>query len=182
MFWKLVGGAVAGASLIAATPVAAPLAIGLGALTGAMIGAVSGDLDELKEMEGGKYWELLQEFEKATDQIANKDQYFDLLLAMVAIGSACGAADGQFDELEKTEIEEFLKQINDQDIPETVKAKMTQLVDSPPSIDEAFDLVDKIDLKTNELFKVIFELIIFADGVEHSGEIEFRKRWRSLNQ
>ena len=182
MFWKLVGGAVAGASLIAASPVAAPLAIGLGALTGAMVGGVVSDLSLLKEMEGGKYWKLLQEFAKATEQITNKDQYFDLLLAVIAVGSACGAADGDFDEVEKAEIGEFLKQINDQDIPEEVKAKMTLLVDNPPSIDEAFDLVEKVNLKTNELFKEIFELIIFADGVEHSGEIEFRRRWRSLNQ
>lgn len=201
-FWKVMGGAAAGV----ATVVALPIAGGVGAITAtgaAVASAVGGavglaasymdDSEQQAEHKGEQRGEAkttakyTQSFEKLKEGLRaeinkrhSNENYFDLIVAMHAVGMACAACDGDVSQEERRDIEEFIGGLAMQKLPDHVQAKLTELATNPPSLSTAFELVKQYGTDATDLFDEVIELVIRSDGHVAPQEERFRAQWAIL--
>jgi len=200
-FWKVLGGVAAGVAVVVALPVAGPIgaitAIGAGiaGTTGAVVGGVASAMDDSEEQAEQKGYE--QGYEQGTGESAIKirkltaaileagkrvkesDNYFNLIIAMTAVGLSCANCDGEVSPEEETEILEFISGASSSGLPSHVTEKLNELAANPPNINTAFYLANKVGLNTLELFDEIIDVVMDADGYTHSQEIAFKQAWNN---
>lgn len=197
-FWKVLGGAAAGVACVVALPVAGPV----GAITaagaaiagtvGAAAGGVASAVDDSEEQaekrgarrEAAKYDKKFEKFalafEKAELMLKQSDDYFNLIIAMEAVGLSCAACDGEISPEERQEIDEFVAGIASGELPEHVKSNIQEIADSPPNVRTAFELAKKVGLDSYDLFNEIIEIVMHADGHIHENEEAFQQAWNEL--
>lgn len=205
--WKILGGAVIGVGAVAAAPFTGggSLLGGatlLGSLSGAgavaaAVGAVgagagaymSKEEEEEKKKKDKELAKLAIKAEKMEtglnellSEFKNQQQYFDLVIAMTAVGMACANADGEIAEEERTYINEFVSGVSAANLPEQVKDKIHSLYENPPRLRQAFDLVLEVKAKSFSVFDQIIDITIDADGHVHEKEIEFKNDWEHLKR
>ncbi len=197
-FWKVLGGAAVGVVCVVALPVAGPVgavtalgaavAAGTGAAAGGIASAVD-DSEEQAERRGErratarfdrKYEKLASAFEDAEKRLEETDDYFNLLIAMEAVGLACAACDGEIAPEERLEIDEFIAGITSSELPSHVKDKIEDIAKNPPSVTTAFELAKRVGLDSYELFDEIIEVVMHADGRIHQDEKSFQNAWNEL--
>jgi len=197
-FWKVLGGAAAGVAVVVALPVAGPVGAitAIGAAVAAGVGAAAGgvaealdDSEEQAENRGKrkatasydkKYEKLISAFEDAENRLNKTDDYFNLIIAMEAVGLACAACDGEISVEERLEIDEFVAGVTSSDFPPHIKDKVEDIAQNPPNLNTAFELVGKLNLESYDLFDEIIELVMHADGKIHQKEKEFQQAWNEL--
>lgn len=197
-FWKVLGGAAAGVACIVALPVAGPIgavtalgaavAAGTGAAAGGIAAAVD-DSDHIAEKRGKekaaaaydqKYSKLATAFEDVEKRLNETSDYFDLIIAMEAVGIACAACDGEISPEERQEIDEFIAGVSSSELPSHVKDKIQEIAMNPPSVTTAFELSKRVGLDSYGLFDEIIEVVMHADGRIHKDEKAFRSAWNEL--
>ncbi len=197
-FWKVLGGAAAGVACVVALPVAGPvgaitaagaaIAGGVGAAAGGVASAMD-DSEEQAERRGAqreaakydrKYEKLASAFEEAESRISETEDYFNLLIAMEAVGLACAACDGEIAPEERLEIDEFIAGVASSDLPSYIKSKIEEMAVNPPNIKTAFELSKKVGLDSFDLFEEIIEVVMHADGHIHKKEKAFQQAWNEL--
>jgi len=200
-FWKVLGGVAAGVAVVVALPVAGPVgaitAIGAGiaGTTGAVAGGVAAAMDDSEEKAEAKGYErgyetgtadsalkikrLTATIASIESQLRAHDAYFNLIIAMTAVGLSCAACDGDVSEEESTEIYEFISGAAASGLPSSVMKQLNELAENPPNINTAFFLASKVGLNSYELFDEIIEVVIDADGYTHSNETTFRQAWNT---
>lgn len=197
-FWKVLGGAAAGVACVVALPIAGPVgavtaigaavAAGTGAAAGGIASAVD-DSEEQAERRGEKkataryeqkYDKLASAFEDAKKRLDETDDYFNLLIAMEAVGLACAACDGEVAPEERQEIDEFIAGVASSELPSHVKEKIEDIANNPPSVTTAFELAKRVGLDSYELFDEIIEVVMHADGRIHQDEKAFQNAWNEL--
>jgi len=210
--WKIIGGAVIGVGAIAAAPVtgggslfgAASLltslagagtvaaAVGAGAV-GAGIGAklsMDEENEENEKKENEKELAKLklqaEKFETELNKIVgtfnDQQQYFNLVIAMTAVGMACANADREIADEERQYIEEFVSGVSSSSLPQNVKEKIESLYQKPPRMRQAFDLVLEVGSEEFGVYDEIIDITIAADGKTHEDEIQFKKDWEQLKR
>ncbi|PVZ70396.1 hypothetical protein [Pelagibaculum spongiae] len=197
-FWKVLGGAAAGVACIVALPVAGPIGAvtAAGAAIAGTLGATAGgiaeamdDSEEEAEKRGEeraaaeydkKYEKLLVAFEDAKSRIKDTEGYFNLIIAMEAVGLACANCDGEISENERLEIDTFIAGSVAGNLPENIKKKIQSIADNPPNITTAFHYASKVGLNSTELFEDIIEIVMEADGYRASEEEKFKSQWNQL--
>lgn len=201
-FWKVLGGAAAGVAAVVALPVAGPIGAvtAVGALVAGSIGAAAGgvaeaydDSEEKAEEKGKrkgekeaaakyekKYKKLRKVFEHAQEQMKVTSDYFNLVLAMEAVGMACAACDGEVSEEERKDINEFISGISSGNFPKDIKQKIENIANNPPNIKTAFEMANKVGLDSFELFNEIIEVVMHSDGYIHENEKAFQQAWNEL--
>ena len=197
-FWKVLGGAAAGVACIVALPVAGPVgavtalgaavAAGTGAAAGGLAAAVD-DSEEVAENRGKqkaavvyerKYSKLASAFEDVEKRLNETSDYFDLIIAMEAVGIACAACDGEISPEERTEIDEFIAGVSSSELPSHIKNKIQDIAKNPPNVITAFELAKQLGLDSYVLFDEIIEVVMHADGRIHKDEKAFRSAWNEL--
>lgn len=197
-FWKVLGGAAAGIACVVALPIAGPVgavtAIGaaVAACTGAAAGGIASAIDDSEEQAerrgerkasarfDQKYNNLASAFEEAEKRLDETSDYFNLLIAMEAVGLACAACDGEISPEERQEIDEFIAGVSSSELPSYVKEKIEDIANNPPSVTTAFELAKRVGLDSYELFDEIIEVVIHADGRIHQDEKAFQNAWNEL--
>lgn len=197
-FWKVLGGAAAGVAAVVALPIAGPVGAitGIGAAIAAGVGATAGgvasvldDTEERAEKRGEeraaaqyerKYEKLATAFEETEKQIRETSKYFDLLIAMAAVGFACAACDGEIAPEERLDIDEFVAGVSSSKLPSHIKEKIDEIAKNPPNIKTAFELAQKVGLDSYDLFDEIIHVVIHADGRIHEQEKIFQQAWYEL--
>ena len=207
--WKIIGGAVIGVGAVAAAPftgggsllggatllsslagagtvAAAVGATAAGAATGAYMSKEEEKELKKKDEELAKLRVKAEKFESELHNMLNsfndQQQYFNLIIAMTAVGMACANADGEITKEEKEAIEEFISGISKIGLPQIVKDKVNSLYENPPRLKQAFDLVLTVNDKSFSIFDQIIDITIDADGRVDKKEIEFKTDWEQLKR
>lgn len=206
-FWKVLGGAAIGVGAIAAAPFTgggsllgaatlagslagtATVAAAVGAgVAGAAVGAsFDGDDDAEKRGEDkatakyeAKYNKIESAFKDAEKRLNDTDDYFNLLIAMEAVGLACAACDGEVSEEERVEIDEFISGVMSSSLPTHIKTKIDGIANNPPNITTAYEYASKVSPESMGLFEEIIDVVMHADDYVHENEKAFLEAWRKL--
>lgn len=208
-FWKIAAGAAIGIGAIAAAPFtgggsiigAATLAsslAGAGTIAAATAAGVAGAgagyamskaddkrADEHRN-EGRKEAEediktLQNALNEYQSKLSSSKQYFDLLIALSAVGFATANCDGEICEKERLQIADFVTGVATSNLPDEVKSIIKTFEVSPPSLSQAFELANKLPDYPNDLFEEVINVVMHADGVVHASEERFKRQWLALS-
>jgi hypothetical protein len=109
-------------------------------------------------------------------------RYFELVVALTAIGMACAACDGEVSHQERSDIEEFIGGTSVAALPADVRAKLDFLAQNPPNLATAFELVKQYRPDSMDLFDEVIRFVICSDGRISTDEVHFRTEWEILKQ
>lgn len=198
-FWKVLGGAAGAIACVVALPIAGPVGAitAVGAAVAGGIGAAAGGIasvgedDEITSAEQrgeakakaeyeAKYTKLYEAFKEAELRIKAREDYFNLIIAMEAVGVSCAACDGHISDEERIQIDEFIAGVTASELPQDVKDKIKQIADNPPNIKTAFELAKKTEPSSYALFDEVIQLVMYADGYLHEKEKVFMQTWQYL--
>ena len=182
-FWKVLGGVAAGVGAVVALPVAGPIgavtAVGaaVGAVTGGFAGAAASAIDEEKRNDARRSGErratakyekkvekLVSALGEAEEKLHDDKSYFQLLIALFAVGMATANADGDVSDEEMADLDEFVAGIGHSNLPPQVKGAITRLKNSPPNFTTAMKHVSKLENVHLSLFESVIELVSASDG------------------
>lgn len=208
-FWKIAAGAAIGIGAIAAAPFtgggsiigAATLAgslAGAGTIAAATAAGVAGAgagyamskaddqrADEHRNegrMEAEEDIKGLQNtINEYQSTLSSSRQFFDLLIALSAVGFATANCDGEICEEERLEIGDFVSGVAASNLPDEVKSTIKAFEVTPPSLSQAFDLASKLPNYPNDLFEEVIDVVMHADGIVHASEERFKRQWQALN-
>lgn len=183
------GSLLAGASLAASLAGAATVATAVGAgAVGAVVGAAMSDSDREKGRREGertatakyqlKMDQLLGEFERAKRTMTDDKAYYELLVAMYAVGIATAKADGVISEEELADLEQLTAGIATSNLPSHVKDSFNLLRANPPNFNTAMEYVKKLNGVNIKLFENVIEVISYSDGVQTPQEIALLEAFR----
>ncbi|MDN3616669.1 hypothetical protein ACFFUS_09730 [Vibrio gallaecicus] len=186
---SLLGAATLAGSLAGGATVAA--AVGAG-VAGAAVGA-SMDGEEAAEKRGAdeairkteaeydlKYQKISAAFKDAEARLNDVDDYFNLIIAMEAVGLSCAACDGEIADEERAEIDEFINGIMGSALPAHIKSKIDGIANNPPNITTAFEYASKVSPESMGLFEEIIDVVMHADNHIHENETAFLEAWKKL--
>ena len=196
-FWKVLGGVAAGVGVVVALPVAGPIgavtAVGaaVGAVTGGIAGAATSAIDEGQREDArqsgeriatAKYDKRVEKLssglKKAEEQLHDAKSYFQLLIALFAVGMATANADGDISEEEMADLDEFVAGIGHSNLPPHVKGAITRLSNSPPNFATAMKHVSKLENVNLSLFESVIEVISASDGKVSEQELALLSAFR----
>jgi tellurite resistance protein len=182
-FWKVLGGVAAGVGVMVALPVAGPIgavtAIGsaVGAGLGGLAGAAASAIDENEKSDArrsgeqaatAKYEKKVQKLvtalQEAEAKLHDDKSYFQLLIALFAVGMATASADGHVSDEELADLEEFTAGISHSSLPPHVKGMITRMKNNPPNLNTAMKHVSKLENVDLSLFEAVIEVISASDG------------------
>lgn len=189
---SLFGAASLAASLAGAGGIAAAAGTGA-AVAGGVAGKMMSDKEEANienaKKEGAakvevkykkKVEKLVKNLQEVTKKLNSEKQYFNYLIAMVAVGMATARADGEVTQDEIDDLEDFVAGINKSQLPEAVKNIITNLKENPPTFNTAMAYINRISGDINyKLFETVIELVAASDGYVSKEEeallVAFRK-------
>lgn len=182
-FWKVLGGVAAGVGAVVALPVAGPIGAvtlagaAIGATVGGLAGAAASAADEEEKRScrlageseatakyAKKIEKLLDALKDAESRLHDDQSYFQLLIALFAVGMATASADGTISEEEMADLEEFTAGVGHSNLPPHVKGMITRLKNNPPNFNTAMEHVKKLDIEDFSLFESVIEVISASDG------------------
>jgi tellurite resistance protein len=197
-YWKILGGVAAGVGVVVALPIAGPIGAvtALGAVIAGTVGAAAGAVvaysdDEDKESarkQGEQKATAKQEKEaeklkvalqEASNRLKDDHSYFQLLIALFAVGMATANADGEVSEEELADLESFTTGIAHSNLPPHIKEEIAKLRDNPPSSNTAMEYVKKLDNPDMKLFESVITLISESDGKTTEEETAFLAAFRA---
>lgn len=196
-FFKIMAGVGAGVAAVVCLPVAGPIGAvtlagaALGGTAGGALGALSASRDKKKtdaartvgRQEAAaefvvKGRRMVAALKKAEERLKDDKDYFNLLIAMTAIGIATANADGKISNDELIEIDEFCAGVGHSKLPPHVKGAITRLRNSPPTFNTAMRYVEKIDKRSWSLFEEVIKVVIAADGKTDKREAALLEAWK----
>lgn len=174
-FWKVLGGVAAGVGTVAALPAAGPILAGaaIAGAAGAAASAVYGEEKSEARRSGErtatakyekKVQKLLAKLKEAEPILQDDKSYFQLLIALFAVGMATASADGDISDEERVDLEEFTAGIGHSHLPPHVKGMITSLKNNPPNFNTAVNHVSKLENVDLSLFESVIEVISASDG------------------
>ncbi len=182
-FWKVLGGVAAGVGAVVLLPVAGPIgavtAVGaaVGAGLGGLAGAAASAIDEEEKSDArrsgervatAKYEKKVQKLvaalQEAEEKLHDDKSYFQLLIALFAVGMATANADGDISDEEMADLEEFTAGIGHSNLPPHVKGAITRLKNNPPNLKTAMTHVSKLENIDLSLFESVIEVVSASDG------------------
>lgn len=183
-FFKVLGGVLAGIGAFVALPIAGPIGAVtmLGAVVGGSLGGVAGAIasakDENEKVVARKEGEATAttryalEVEKLknaimeySSRLKDNQAYFELIVALFAVGLAAANADGKITSEEVEELNEFVAGIAHSNLPPNVKNNIQKLRDNPPSFGTAVQLVKKLKGQVDlGMFESVIRIVAMADG------------------
>ena len=191
-YWKIIGGAAAGVGAIACLPVfgAVGAITAVGAAVGAAVGGLGGaavassdEEEKATAYEKGeqtataKYerevTKLRDALRTAKNQLNGDKTYFQLLLALFAVGMATLKYTGNTSAEKIHDLEEFVGGISHAGLPKHIKQELEKLKINPPSFNTAMEHVKKLDNPDMSLFESVISLMSESDGKAMNARWEF---------
>jgi hypothetical protein len=180
---SLFGPATLAASLTGAAGIATATGAGA-AVAGGVAGKIIYDMDEEEKKSvyragertatanyDKKVEKLLEALSEAKNKLDGDKSYFQLLIALFAVGMATANADGKISEEELLELEEFTAGIAHSNLPPNVKGIITKLKNNPPTFNTAMNHVKKLGNNVDlNLFESVIAVISASDGYEKGGK------------
>ncbi len=116
------------------------------------------------------------------ESLKDVEAHYQLVIALTAIGMAAASADGSIDACETGELDEYISGVASAKLPAKVKARILYLHNHPPTFEEAFAEVGKLNKEGLPLdaFRQLIVGVIEADGKIEEGEKIFLKKWDDM--
>ena len=107
-----------------------------------------------------------KEFKNAVDNNSKQDfeQNAQLAIALFAVGFAASSVDGNMSKDEMRELGQFIKSLQSEKLPAAVFQKVQKYKSHPPTLQEAFEEINRLAVPDYKLFRNLICLIINADG------------------
>ncbi len=136
---------------------------------------IKADFAEIKE----KYDKTAAVLEQYRESLKDVEAHYQLVIALTAVGMAAASADGSVDACETEEMDEYISGIASAKLPQKVKDRILYLHNHPPSFEEAFAEIAKLNKEGLPLdaFRQLIVDVIEADGKVEEGEKIFLKKW-----
>jgi len=182
-YLKILGGVAAGVGTVVALPIAGSIGTvtALGAAIAGTLGGVAGAAVAMSDEEGNdtarnkgeriataKYREetekLTNALKEAKDRLNNDKSYFQLLIALFAVGMAAAKANGTAPQEKIDDLEQFIMGFSFSNIPPHVKNEIDKLKFYEPDLKMAMQYVNKLDNPDMKLFEDVILLISESDG------------------
>lgn len=182
-FWKVLGGAVAGVGAVACLPVfgAVGAVTAVGAAVGAAIGGLGGAAlassdeesvnnarDEGKREATAKYErevnKLVEALHEAKNKLDGDKTYFQLVIALFAIGMATANADGDIAQEELDDLEQFVSGVSSSALPAHIEQQIQQFKENPPTLNTAIAYIQQLESPDITLFRSVIQMISESDG------------------
>ena len=180
-FWKIVGAAASVAVLGPLGPVIVlPTILGRDEKDSSEAEVEAARLKAAKQQK--KLEKMVKALKKAEEKAGAMDEYFDLVVALFAMGMATASCDGEVDPAEVTEIDEVVAGIAQTRLPANVKRKIKSLKDSPPNLKTAMSLARKLESPDWSMFESVIELVAISDGVVTKEEDALLEAFRQLQK
>lgn len=122
---------------------------------------------------------LQKNLELALSGLKGAKEHFNAIIAMHAVAVATANCDGVICDNERANIELFIAGVSASSIPAEVATKLQSLYDTPPSIRDAWELAKNSGVAIS-VFDEIIQIVIHADGIQHSQEDAFMQAWNTL--
>lgn len=197
--WKVLGGAAIGIVVVIALPIAGSvgtitllgtsIAAGVGAVTGGIVdyfdkseeaAKSQGKADGVAETEA-KYNKEFENLKAALKTRTDDDKrYFDLVLALHAVGFACAGYRGNVSPAKRLEIDEFISGAATVVLPDRVRSEIAQIAHTPPDIATAYALARNAAPDHMHLFEDVIEIASQSDDPSQPSEHEFKSAWAQL--
>ena len=116
------------------------------------------------------------------DKHYKSTRYYELVVALTALGLACAACDGEVSPEERSDIEEFIGGVSVAALPVDVRAKLDLLAQNPPNLATAFERVKQYGPDSMDLFDEVIRLVTRSDGPIAIEEVHFQDEWERLKQ
>ncbi len=204
-FWKKAGWIAAGVTAVVAAPVtgggsiaALVGAAGTTTAAGVAIGAAAGlaaseltdDSVDRARSEGRnegraenaiKVKKIENILSKTLEKFDKNQDREDYLMAIITVGMACAACDGEIDPDEEKDIKEFVLGACQLGLSESIKNRIKEVTESSPSLNTAFEIakpfMDTEEAKQN--FLDVIELAMHADNFVSEREKRFLESWKN---
>ena len=133
---------------------------------------------DLKE----KYAKIVEVLDRYRESLKDVEAHYQLVIALTAIGLAAASADGSIDACETEELDEYISGIASAKLPKKVKARIQYLHNHPPTFEDAFAEIGKLNEEGLPLdaFRQLIVGVIEADGKVEEGEKVFLKKWDEM--
>ena len=115
---------------------------------------------------------------EAEEKLHDDKSYFQLLIALFAVGMATAVADGDASDEEMADLEEFVAGIGHSNLPPHVKGAITRLRNSPPNFATAMKHVSKLENVDLGLFESVIEIVSASDGMVSKQEMALLTAFR----
>lgn len=110
----------------------------------------------------------------------NEHQKFEqFTICIIAIGAAMAACDGDVHENEVRELRERTLGIAEINLPSSIERKIEQLLDQPPTFEQAMLYVEKLDHAVWPVIDSILAAVSIADGQVLETEKVFLNQWEN---
>lgn len=198
-YFKVLAGVAAGVAAVACLPIAG--SIGAVTLAGAALAGAAGGAAAKRSLskdvkkkargdEGGQQAScvratvqtkgMISELRKAEKRLKDERDYFNLLIAMTAVGVAAANADGKISEAEIVEIDGFCGNVRTSSLPPHIKGRITHIRNNPPTLEGISCHISKVDKRSWPLFEHVIMLVTAADGKVNQRERKMLELWRTL--
>lgn len=193
-------GAAAGVGIVVMLPIAG--GVGAITLTGAAVSATLGgtagaaggagasysyeqaEKRGQQQGEGRAKAEYEYKFQEREQQFASRYEqdrgYFDLITALMTVGYAAAALNGEPSPADLQEIQEFAAGIAANQLPERIQELMAEIARNPPNVKTAYTAAAKLLPDHSDLFDEVIQLAMNADRPISTKETEFLACWRQL--
>ena len=111
-----------------------------------------------------KMEKIVASLAEAKEKMKSANDYFNLIIALTAVGMATAFADGRVTDDELRDLDEFTAGIAHTGLPENIKASIIQIKNNPPTLNTAMQFVNKLEKVDVELFDSVIQLIAMSDG------------------
>ena len=120
--------------------------------------------------------ELSKRFKVA---IREREQFFDVVLAMCAVGAAAANCEGSIKSEAREIIEQFVAGVSGPHLPSGIRSEVDRIFDDPPNLQAAFSSAKKVSVPL-ELCEEIVALLMNSDGLEETQGRTFLTAWQRL--
>ena len=115
---------------------------------------------------------------EAQKRLNDQQGYFDLMIAMFAIGVSVASCDGNIATSEISDLEEFISCLPETGLPAHVIDGINKIVVKPPEFNSAMQYVTKVDRADWGLFDTVIEVVIRSDDSLHEKEAAYKEAWK----
>lgn len=131
-----------------------------------------GDIEKIKK-------EVLQLAGKIAKYYNEQRKSEQFIICLIAAGVAMAACDGNINEDEVRDLREYVLGASEHRLPSHIESKIEQLLNAPPSFEQAILYVETLDQEIWPMIDIILEVVSEADGEVLKSERTFLKQWES---
>jgi len=112
-------------------------------------------------------------FIEAIERFEGDKEYFNYIIASMAMGMSIAISNGEIHDNEIEELEEFVGGIANSNYPQRIKDEIDKLYHRPPNFSTAIKYLEKVNPSNFDNIADMLEIVMEADGIHHKEQLAF---------